>query len=510
MFAYDRRPQIGWMTRAFVTAAILVVAATLLTLAFLPRPLTPDVTGQLWIADQLRHGARLYLDISEPNPPLWFWLAMPIDAIADTVRARAADVLIVAIGCVTMLSLATCARLGSVRRLLLAYAAAILIIMPMRDLGQREQLTLILSLPYIFLAAMRREGMALPLWLALLVGVQAALGFALKHYFVAVPVLLELWLAVSLRQRWRPLRIETLTLAAGAVAYAAAVHVLTPEFLTASVPATMLAYPAASTPELRFMIRPAQPIWALVILGIIGLRRSSGRALPSLSVAFLLAAAGFATAWLIQLKGWPYHSIPTTGCLALALVAFAFGGAGDRGLRLGVLPLAGLILPLLLFAIPTQWRPDARTDIAPAFVGLGEGDVVAVIAREGWTSWPGLANRGLRFAGQGGSLWILQAVDGNEAGARDPRIAELGRQMVRKTAHTFRCLPPRRVVFYPGRVPDIVTSAADNPRRYFLQGADFARVMDHYRQVPTTGLFDAFEQVRPLAPPVRGHCPRRP
>jgi hypothetical protein len=497
---FDRSPEAG-RSRPFIGAALAVLAITALVLALLPRPLTPDVAGQLWIADQLRDGVRLYRDISEPNPPLWFWLAMPAAFLAEWLGMRADGVLILAVGGAALLSVWTVSRLLAIRQCrpslaVLGYAALILLVMPSRDFGQREQLALIWTLPYIVLIALRREAQSVPLWLAVLVGVQGATGFALKHYFVAVPVLLECWLAYGVRRQWRPVRPETLALAVGALAYAAAIALLTPEFLTVSLPETTLAYGAATVPEWRYMLRPAQPIWVLIIIAIVLRRRADQEPLPATVVALLVAAGGYGAAWLLQHKGWPYHGIPITGLLALALALLL---ARHRR-SMGPLQLFGLAMPVLLFALPTQWQPDAQTDIAPAFAGLRPGEPVAVLAREGWTSWPNLADGQFRIVGRGGALWILQAVDGNADEARDPRIAALGRDLVRQTAAAFRCDPPRRIVFYPGAAAHTVTAAADNPLGYFGSEPAFAAVLSHYRRLPLPGRFDAFTLVRPLPP----------
>ncbi|MDB5695575.1 MAG: hypothetical protein JWN21_1118 [Sphingomonas bacterium] len=500
--------------RPRVTVTLLTLGLMLMVLAIIPRPLSPDVLGQLWIADRLRGGARLYLDISEVNPPLWFWMAVPLQAMADGIHAHPDRVLAVSIGAAALLSLLTTDRLlrertPAARVMFLAYAAAILLIMPLRDLGQREQWALITTLPYVALIARRRDGRQVPHWLALLIGVQAAVGFALKHYFIGAPILLEIWLLLRLRRDWRPIRSETVALAACAIAYAAAIMVWTPAFLAISVPETALAYSAASVPEWRYMLRPAQPIWALIIAGIV-MRRQATRqslpALPALSIALLVAAAGFGIAWLLQLKGWPYHSIPVTGLLALALAALVMD-MPRLGLVRPVL-LAGLCAPLLLAAVPTQWRPTPEEDIAPALADLRAGAVVGVLAREGWTTWPATADRGFRINGRHGALWILSAIDRNASGARDPRIYALGRRMVRRTARDYRCLPPERIIFYPGRASKTATSASDNPLLFFSRDPEFAAVLSHYRRLALPGRFDAFTLDRPLPRLPPSQCPR--
>ena len=42
-----------------------------------------DVAWQLWIARRMHAGANLYRDIIETNPPLWFWMALPVDRLRD-------------------------------------------------------------------------------------------------------------------------------------------------------------------------------------------------------------------------------------------------------------------------------------------------------------------------------------------------------------------------------------------------------------------------------------------
>src|SRR4051794_30954465 len=45
--------------------------------------ITHDAAWQMWIGRQLLHGADLYSDIIEVNPPLWFWIAEALSALAQ-------------------------------------------------------------------------------------------------------------------------------------------------------------------------------------------------------------------------------------------------------------------------------------------------------------------------------------------------------------------------------------------------------------------------------------------
>lgn len=138
--------------RPALAVTLFILVLTVILLAVMQGPLSPDISGQLWIADRLRHGARLYIDISEINPPLWFWLAIPVDGLAAALGVRAEAVLIVAIGFAALLSLLATNQLlktypPELRSALLIFAACILLIMPLRDLGQREQIALMGRFP---------------------------------------------------------------------------------------------------------------------------------------------------------------------------------------------------------------------------------------------------------------------------------------------------------------------------------------------------------------------------
>src|SRR3954469_22818443 len=111
-----------------------------------------DVAWQLWVAHRVNLGARLYRDIVEVNPPLWFWLAVPVDGLAAMLQIRSDAVLIVAIGLSASASIKACAsllaRVDPARRsVILTYFALMLTVMPWAQAGQREHLALIGALP---------------------------------------------------------------------------------------------------------------------------------------------------------------------------------------------------------------------------------------------------------------------------------------------------------------------------------------------------------------------------
>jgi hypothetical protein len=99
---------------------------------------------------------------------------------------------------------------------------------------------------------------------------------------------------------------------------------------------------------------------------------------------------------------------------------------------------------------------------------------------------------------------MLNAVVRNEmAGNPDPRLANLGRQVVSETVKDFRCAPPRRIV-----VPrPLAGEAGFDILPFFLRDPQFAELLSHYRPISRNS-FETYELNFPLAPVSAGACAR--
>ncbi len=465
-----------------------------------------DVSWQLWIAHQLNGGVRLYRDVLETNPPLWFWMAMPVDRLAHLLHVRSDHVLIALIGCLAALSLAATDRLingpdRGRRALFLAYAALILVAMPWLQFGQREQLALIGTLPYAALISARRSGRAVPLGFALLVGASAALGFALKHYFLLVPILLELWLIAGQRRSWRPLRPETVAMAAIGILYAAALAIFASDYFSVALPLILLAYGVTGAERLVDLFQPA----VVTALATVAVLVGHSRLLRSFAGAMVVAAIGFAGVYFIQAKGWSYHAVPLAGCAAIAFAAALI--AEEKPSRMVALAAPALLaLPLWIGAQQALHRDPTEADVEHAVQDLNRGDSAGFIGTDPALGWNVTLQRGFDYPSRYNGYWMMRAVVDNEAAARpDPRLSAFGRLVVRQTVQDFRCLPPERIIVARPS-PAAAKDGAFDILAFFLRDPQFAQLLSRYRPVSRTSV-EAFTLVSPLEP---GHdCLRR-
>lgn len=431
-----------------VPEALLVALACGTWWAIRGLMLPSDVGWQIWIARQMLGGTEVYTEIWEVNPPLWFWSAMPVAWAAELTAAGWVAAVAAVVVALAVLAAWLFAALLDIRRPAERLAVMVLVfamtaILPMVMTGQREQLALIGSLPYAALIARRAGGQAVPLAMAAGVAVMAAYGFALKHYFVAVPVALELWLIARLRARWRPWRPELAVLAGCAAAYVTATLVLAPGFLGEMVPMVTAAYRASQATLFFTAVKPYVLFWVLAGLYLLVTRRHPLRpASPAAEAAFgaLLAVwAGFALGYFLQNRGWNYHSIAATGAMGVAV-----------GLRLvRMRPGADLVIGAALVAAPVllmyPYSP-VRTPEDPWLDRVPDGEGVFVADFDASSVWR--ENRaGLVWVSRAYSLWMVQAIAEAEAGGRTPpALARVAAQVLAATSQDIRCHPPRLVL----------------------------------------------------------------
>ena len=496
---------------AFIAAHPLLPALLLLVIATavrMPGTVDSDVAWQLWTARHLNGGATLYRDIVEVNPPLWFWMGRPVDALASLIGTRLEPVLIGAVALLTAASLAATSliigRESSLRKAgFLAYAVLILFVMPWLHAGQREQLLLIGALPYAALIGARRNSAPVSPVLAFLIGAGAALAFALKHYFLIVPALLELWLIATQRREWRAMRPEVIAIVGMGTLYAAAILLFAPDYLTTIVPMARLAYGVTGATLLTQLIRPGLLVGLLTLFVIAMHRRHLSGAAPQVGAALTIAALGFAGVYFMQAKGWVYHAIPLEGGAALALAALVLLPA-RAPISLRLIAPALLALPLVVTAQEVAHDPGPEPDLLRAISGLKDGDTVGFLTEDTAPPFSVTLQHNFRSASRYNGFWLLRAIASNEAARHpDPRIAELGREAIHQVTTDFRCVAPQRLIIARPQ-PGAWNAQSIDILPYFQRDAGFRELLTHYRRLNLArSTYEAYARVsEPQRPPV--------
>jgi hypothetical protein len=454
-------------------------------------PLINDVGWQLWVARQLNAGSELYADILEVNPPLWFWMNAPVERVGEATGLGGLGTLLLAFAACAAVTIWLCSRLVEASReraLLYASLVATLFLTSPFALGQREQFAWIVAVPYLALIARRAEGRPVAAGLALAVGLWAASGFALKHYFALVPIALEAWL--WWRTRRARIRPELVGLALAAAAYAVAVLLLTPEYLGTMVPLLRLAYGGYDEPLLAQLRQPALFAAAFAIVALT-MRRLP---VPMLAQAAAVAAGTFALIYLLQGKAFHYHAIPALGAALLALLV-GFGCAplsrsGSASLVAAALALgAAAVTPLL--AGPARFDHPARAVTA----SLPAGTPVVMISASGVAAWPTVYERELGWPSRHMTLWMLPSVWLAERdGDPSAELARLATRVRREVADEIAC-SGAPLVLVDSRYDAIVREG--DLLAFMARDPAFARAMLEYGRASDAGYLRVYRRQGP-------------
>ncbi|MBR0670643.1 hypothetical protein [Neoroseomonas soli] len=301
-------------------------AAFFLVMILLP-PLNHDVAAVLDFSLRWLAGERLYVDLIDVNPPLIFVLNLVPAAMARWTSLSPAQAMVLCLlGVAALLWLLTEALRrgrpeGAIEAATLSACVPLLLLVAGSDFGQREILMAMVAIPYCLLAARRIEGPEVERGLALAVALAAAVGFALKPHFLAVPALVE-GLVLLRRGPARALRdpVPWAMLIAW-LAYLAAIPLFFPAYVTEVVPLAWAVYADIHGPgPWRVLLTDVMgAAWILLLVAVpAALRRQAGAFGQALAVA---AVGAFLSAW-VQHKGWTYHVLPMTilGCAALVVV----------------------------------------------------------------------------------------------------------------------------------------------------------------------------------------------
>ena len=173
-------------------------------------------------------------------------------------------------------------------------------------------------------------------------------------------------------------------LAGLAAAYAAAVVILTPGFFSVMMPMVDAAYFAAQQTLLVTAVKPYVLLWLVAGLFLWLTRRlplrEASAATEAAFPAMLLAALAFALGYVLQSRGWNYHSIAATGAMAMAMAL------GLRLLRMRSVPgvaIGGVLLAAVVLHI-YPYRPQAEPEdpyLDRVAAGPGDARVFPAVPR---------------------------------------------------------------------------------------------------------------------------------
>lgn len=311
---------------------VLAVCTVWIAGYFFP-PLNHDTAVLLYIAKVWLNGGQLYVDAIDINTPLVFVVHLLPEAIAKLTGLAGTTVLVALLGLGIAASFMTCrwvlaasldpahTTADALLPLLLLF---LLIVYPGESFSQREHIMLVLAMPYLLVASGRADGEELSKRLKIVTGLMAGFGFAMKPYFLGIPVLVELYILWQIGLR-RTLSDPTpWAVLAVCIAHALFAIIVTPEYFTVALPLAYSFYSEVSQNSILDLALGANlgpPTLVLPLLGIAAFLAVQSH----LARVIFLAGFGALISAYAQGKGWPYHALPAQALtLLLAGVIIAY------------------------------------------------------------------------------------------------------------------------------------------------------------------------------------------
>ena len=417
-----------WLVAAMAAAAALLQSFVI--------PLDCDVSWLITVNEKLLGGARLYVEVIEPNPPASVWLYLPQVWLAGTLALHPESVVAAMFIAAAVLSLFATLRLASGVReppepLLLAAAIGfVILILPLGVFAQREHAALLLAFPALAALALVADGRRLSLSTALMTGAAAGLVVVLKPHFI-LAILPAAGYAAWRAGGLRPLVPAIIAGSAVALAYAAAIFLVTPEYLQLAPQLVEVYLPLRE--KWGTLLRGPVVIVPVVIFALAAFLRP-GR-VPALPAMFLLGAAGFALAGLVQAKGYLNHALPAMALGLVGLTLLVRDAGADNGRRRFVAGALVLLALLQLYPMasirPIPGLADSVARVAPAKPS------VITLGPDLLTGHPLVRHVGGRWAGSSPALFIASGARRRLAAPLEPATRARIEQYYRRDFATF-------------------------------------------------------------------------
>jgi hypothetical protein len=287
-----------------------------------------DANWLLHATARLLGGGKYYYNFFETNPPMILLINIPPVLLAKVLHLSMASVFRGYVFLIAIFSSTLCAVLVKkiyqqspawMWRTFVLAVIFIFMVVPVHAFGEREHIALMLTAPYVFFMVLRVRNLQLPIIFALLIGVLAGIGFAIKPYFIVPFVLVELYLMFK-RKCWLAwIRPESLTICGILIIYVISIFVFFSEYVIKVLPLVWkLYFVTVHYPWLAV----AFSVWVIFFLISIGYYFAfyDWKSYRDFRTVLLLASIGFICAYFLQHTMWFYHALPSYAFSLLLLV----------------------------------------------------------------------------------------------------------------------------------------------------------------------------------------------
>lgn len=287
-----------------------------------------DVAIIMHTAAAMLAGETYTKDIFEPNPPMIFYLSMPAIILAKLMSISALSAIRIYFITLTFISINCCYFIIKklfknntlLTKLFIYVMIYVLLFLPAQQFAQREHFLLVLALPYLLLAALRLENQKLSPMFAIIIGLMAGIGFAIKPHFLPALLFVEAYFIYKKRDILGWIRLETICIIGIFVTYATAIFLFYPQYIHNVLPIWLIYYTTTAHPLLEIVSYPGLIYCFAIIVFYFMTRRLNEYKI--ICHIFLLALIGLICSYIMPRVAWYYHIFPALGiaCLLATII----------------------------------------------------------------------------------------------------------------------------------------------------------------------------------------------
>lgn len=320
------------MNWSIITVVLLGIYSTIYW-----KSINLDVGMYVESAHMILEGKKVFVDIVDTNLPLNMYIHVLPEFFAQLLNINSVITFNIFVCCLILLSIALMSilaeRLGLPNKYWYACCLPILIVSITSfvriNFGQRELLFVILYAPFLLLQILRLENIPVSKSISMIIGILGCIGIMIKPHFVVIAVVVQMAIFVSDIKIFKKAYIEYLGIALAAGLYLFFFLGISKEiresFLDIWLP--LLAKNYYSSRLSIGTLLYSSPILlysAIVIIGLVFRAKQLGvsNKISKLYIVLISAAGGAIAIFIIQAKGWPYHTIPIQYFITVALVVY--------------------------------------------------------------------------------------------------------------------------------------------------------------------------------------------
>ncbi len=285
-----------------------------------------DVSWLMHASQRMLAGGSYTNDFFEINPPLILYLYVPPVLLHKITNISIVCSLQLYVYSIATISLFVCSKLASkvfynqveLKNIVIITLAAIFMLLPIYQFGQREHLLLMLTFPYLFLVIYRLKIGEFSKYSACIIGIFAGLGFGIKPYFLLIPLLIELYVVYRKKNIFYFIREETLSLALVMALYLTLIYCRHLDYLTIVMPIFKILYYSGFESSWNMLLLNPLTIFAMTSLVLIVVFFTTTQESDFFAV-ITISAVAYLIIYLIQKTTLYYHLMPMLASIVLLI-----------------------------------------------------------------------------------------------------------------------------------------------------------------------------------------------